>query len=309
MIPRTHRFDYMSGSHLTHEIAAPPGLRHACIVFLTLAFCFGIQMLGLRAVGGRTAKSESNFFSSIGRIQGGTVGKPEIMILGSSITGRLPDRSRGVSGVANMGCDGGSAVDALRAMDEGILPTAPWIVIEANTLHLALKPEPTEISKAMRGRWFRVGVKFPPLSAYARPAAFFYSTLLAKRTGESGQADLNADLGVSSSPAEPQIVLTPTLPDAQVEVIGEITGILHRLESKGSHFLIAWLPPARSDNSPPPDWILEIARRSGALWWDLGQEAAPGTVILTDGVHMAAPSAARTVVTLLGPLKHIPRKY
>lgn len=46
-------------------------------------------------------------------------------------------------------------------------------------------------------------------------------------------------------------------------------------------------------------WILEMARQSGVPYWDLGQQAAPGTVILTDGVHMAAPSAARTMVSLM----------
>jgi hypothetical protein len=269
---------------------------------LTLAACFAAQSYALRAVGGRTLKSESNFFSSIGRIQAGAVGRPEIMVLGSSITGRLPDRAQGFPGVANMGCDGGSAVDALRAMDQGILPIAPWIVIEANTLHLALKSEPTEISKAMRGLWFRTGMKFPSLSSYARPSAFFYSKLLAKRTGDTGTVNPTDNLGVASKPAKPSVDAAAQLTEEQEALAEEISGILHRMEAKGSRFLIAWLPPARSDGSPPPPWILETARRGRALWWDAGQEAAPGTVTLTDGVHMAAPSAARTMVSLLNAL-------
>lgn len=277
-------------------------MRYVLPFLITLALCFTAQSLALRAVGGRTAKSESNFFSSIGRIQAGTVGRPEIMVLGSSITGRLPDRAQGFPGVANMGCDGGSAVDALRAMDQGILPIAPWIVIEANTLQLALKSEPTEISKAMRGQWFRAGMKFPCLSSYARPSAFFYSKLLAKRTGDTGTSDLTADLGIASKPALPSVDAAAKLTAEQQALAEEINGILHRLETKGSRFLFVWLPPARSDGSPPPPWILETARRSRALWWDAGQEAAPGTVTLTDGVHMAAPSAARTTVSLLNAL-------
>jgi hypothetical protein len=277
-------------------------MRYAFLLLFSLAACFTAQSLALRAVGGRTSKSESNFFSSIGRIQAGATGRPEIMVLGSSITGRLPDRAQGFTGVANMGCDGGSALDALRAMDQGILPIAPWIVIEANTLHLALKSKPTEISKAMREQWFRAGMKFPCLSSYARPSAFFYSKLLAKRTGDTGTVDRSADLGIASKPTAPSLEAIAQLTTEQEALAVEITSILHRLEAKGSRFLFAWLPPARSDGSPPPLWILETARRSRALWWDAGQEAAPGTVTLTDGVHMAAPSAARTTVSLLNAL-------
>lgn len=277
-------------------------MRYPLLLVFTLALCFTAQSLALRAVGGRTAKSESNFFSSIGRIQAGAMGRPEIMVLGSSITGRLPDRAQGFTGVANMGCDGGSAVDALRAMDQGILPIAPWIVIEANTLHLALKSEPTEISKAMHGQWFRAGMKFSCLSSYARPSAFFYSKLLAKRTGDTGTSDLTADLGIASKPALPSVDAAAQLTAEQEALAEEINGILHRLEAKGSSFLFVWLPPARSDGSPPPPWILETARRSRALWWDAGQEAAAGTVTLTDGIHMTAPSAARTTVSLLNAL-------
>lgn len=102
-------------------------MRYPLILAITLALCFAAQSLALHLSGGRTAKSESNFFSSIGRIQAGAQGKPEVMVLGSSITGRLPDRTQGFHGWANMGCDGGSAVDALRAMDAGILPTAPGL--------------------------------------------------------------------------------------------------------------------------------------------------------------------------------------
>jgi hypothetical protein len=273
-------------------------VRYPLIITITLTALFALQSYALHLSGGRTTKSESNFFSSLGRIQAGAQGKPEAMVLGSSITGRLPDRAQGYAGWANMGCDGGSAVDALRAMDEGILPIAPLLVIEANTLQLALKEEPTEIGQSMRAPWFQVGLRVPALSASARPAAFFYSKLLARRIGDFAAAGAEADLGVTSQPREvtsaPQAALAPR----EEELISEVTAILKRLQAKGSRTVIVWLPPARSASSPPPPWILEMARRSGSPYWDLGQEAAPDTVILTDNVHMAAPSAARTMVSL-----------
>ncbi|MEO8616420.1 MAG: hypothetical protein ABI600_14845, partial [Luteolibacter sp.] len=47
----------------------------------------GLQTVALRASGGKTLKCESNYFSSIARIQTETKGKSEVMLLGSSITG------------------------------------------------------------------------------------------------------------------------------------------------------------------------------------------------------------------------------
>lgn len=276
----------------------PPRVRYLPLLLLTLATCFAAQSFALRSVGGRTAKSESNFFSSLGRIQAGAQGKAEVMVLGSSITGRLPDRAQGYAAWANMGCDGGSAVDVLRAMDQGILPNAPWLVIEANTLQLALSERPTEIGVAMRQPWFRVGMAMPSLSAYARPSAFFYSKLMERRTGGFGTRTVE-DLGVTSQPELVKPQPERTLTARQLDVITEVRGILSRLKAKDSKAVIVWLPPARGDHSPPVPWILEMARQCGVSYWDLGQQAAPGTVTLTDGVHMAAPSAARTMMSLM----------
>lgn len=272
-------------------------MRYALTLALALAACFTAQTLALRAVGGRTTKSESNYFSSLGRIQAGAKDSPEVMFLGSSITGRLPDRAQGFPGTANMGCDGGSAVDSLRAMDAGILTAAPQLVIEANTLHLALAEKPTEISGAMRAPWFKVGLHISNLSAYARPSAFLYSKLLAGKIGGYGQVGSSEDLGVGSSPSIPDVTFGFEPDPRQAELIHEITSIFGRLKAKGTKVMIVWLPPARGDDSPPAPWILEIARQSRVPYWDLGQEAADGTVVLTDGVHMAAPSAARTLVS------------
>lgn len=272
-------------------------MRYSVILAFTLAACFAAQSFALHSVGGRPAKSESNFYSSLGRIQAGAQGVPEAMVLGSSITGRLPDRVQGFAGWANMGCDGGSAVDALRAMDAGILPTAPLLIIEANTLQLALHGKTTEIGQAMRGKWFQLGLKVPALSSYARPAAFFYSRLLERRIG-GFDLKPGEDLGERSHPAEISFTPAAGLAPREDELIEEIRGILGRLRGNGSRAVIVWLPPARRNGTAPPSWILEMARRCGVPYWDLGQETAPDTVTLTDGVHMAAPSAARTMASL-----------
>ncbi len=273
-------------------------MHYTLILTLTLAVLFGLQSFALKQSGGRTAKSESNFFSSVGRIQAGAADGVKLMVLGSSITGRLPDRAQGVEGTANMGCDGGSAVDALRAMDAGILPVAPRLVIEANTLHLALEKKPSEIGSAMKRPWFKAGLQVPNLAAYARPSAFLYSKLLERRIG-GFDLKPGEDLGESGKPQAVPAGQAVSLKPEEESLVAEIHGILDRLSRRGTQAMIVWLPPTRPSTSLPPPWILELARRSGIPYWDLSQQIQPGTVTLTDGVHMAAPSAARTMASLV----------
>lgn len=272
-------------------------MRYALTFSLSIALCFAAQFLALRSSGGRFTKNESNFFSSIGRIQAGATGQTEVAFLGSSLTGRLPDKSHGFEGVANMGCDGGSAIDALRAMDRGILPKAPVLVIEVNTMIRAVDPTPSQIALAMERPWFRIGMEAPLLSAYARPSGFFYSILLAKKIGsfETGDAP---DLRVSSKPATIEEPVRDW-DDAKESLIVEIAEISKRLRKKGSTTVFIWLPPGRSPGEAPPAWMVAMAARSGSPWWDIGQEADRSLIELTDGAHMAAPSAARTVRSVM----------
>lgn len=273
-------------------------MRYAFLLLLTFAIGLAVQSLALHAHGGRAAKSESNYFSSLGRLQAGVRGEPEVMVLGSSITGRLPDRSQGFVGWSNMGCDGGSAVDALRAIDKGHLSGAPLLLIEANTLHMPLAPSTVNIGDNIRGPWFQLGLKVPAVASYSRPASFIYSKLLERKIGTFGSIDDSDDLGVTS---HPQLV-TGYSPDGfkpkYEELIEEVCGILGRLQAKGSRVVIVWLPPARKTGDSRFSLATEIARRSGVFYWDLGQEAALGTVQLTDGVHMTPGSAARTMRSL-----------
>lgn len=278
-------------------------MRHTLILFLTLGLCFAAQFLALRAVGGRTTKSESNYFSSLGRIQAGTVGKADVMLLGSSITGRLPDRSQGFNGFANMGCDGGSAVDALRAMDQDFLPVAPVLVIEANTVHLAMQRKPSEVGAAMERPWFQAGMRVPAISAYARPSAFAYSKLLARKTGDFGGPAADEDLQVTSRPAPLSFSNSAPLAADERALIDELLPILHRLQQRGCRTVFAWLPPGRQRGSALPPWLATLVSESDSDWWDLGTEVDPSLIVLTDHVHMAAPSAGRTVRTLIKGLR------
>jgi len=275
----------------------------ALTLALTLAACFGLQSLALRASGGRTTKSESNYFSSIGRIQAAASREAEILLLGSSITGRLPDRANGFTGLANMGCDGGSAVDALRAMDEGLLPVAPVLVVETNTLQLALKGGPSEVGRAMRSPWFQVGTRTPLLSAYARPAAFAYSALLARKIGGFGDPEEGPGLGTDSGP----IHLDPPDPGLDLGrgagLAQELLPLLQRLRARGCRIVFVDLPPSGPARPAPEPWLHHLIAASGCEWWNLGGQADPAAIVLTDGVHMAAPSAAATARSLARALR------
>jgi hypothetical protein len=273
-------------------------MRYALTLALTLAACFTAQTLALRAVGGRTTKSESNFFSSLGRIQAGAKGAPELMLLGSSITGRLPDRAQGFPGVANLASDGGSALDALRAMDRGLVPTAPVLVIEVNYLHRALDPTPSEVGRAMSQPWFQAGIRFQSISAYARPAAFFYSILLGRKIGTYDRAVDGDDLGVDSRPLPLAAPPRARLSTAERALVDQLRPLLQRLHQARCRTIFVWLPPGRVSGSDLPPWVATLVWESNSEWWDLGTDADPEQVTLTDGVHMSASTAARTMSSL-----------
>ena len=274
------------------------------IFALTLAGCFGAQAFALKKAGGRTLKSESNFFSSVGRIQAGAYANEKIAVLGSSITGRLPDSAQGFAGISNMGCDGGNGIDTLRAIDKGILPTAPWIFIEANTLQLSLDSKPTEISRTMEGLWFQLGIKHPSISAYSRPSAFFYSRLLAKKIGNYSEAEAKRGFGLSTLPTPITEIPAQVTSDAENKIIAEVSEIIQRLHQKNSKVAFVWLPPPRAEDKAP-DWIMKLVATRQSSWWDLGQEVPLHEVKLTDSVHMDAVSATRTTGELLRSIQKL----
>ncbi len=260
------------------------------------AACLGLQTVALRASGGKTLKSESNYFSSIARIQTETQGNPEVMLLGSSITGRLGDRAKKIEGVANLGCDGGSAMVALRAMDEGVLPTAPVLIIEANTLAYELEGRGREIGKAIHSGWFKVGMKSPNLGATARPAAFGYSWLMARKS-EGGVASGDEPLPVSTKPRVLGPAELPELDQKSMTLVDEMAAILGRLKAKGCRITLVQLPGMPKD-FPKKEIAVALACKSGVPWWDLTKGLAEGAVGFTDGLHLDAPSAQRVMVTL-----------
>ncbi len=265
---------------------------------IVLSACFGAQTLALRNSGGKTVKSESNYFSSIARLQTETRDYPRVMLLGSSMTARLADRAGRVRGVANLGCDGGSAVVTLRAMDRGLLPVAPVLVIEANSLAFELEGRGKEISKAIDSDWFRLGSDFPNISATARPTAFGYSWLMARKS-TSGPVSPDC-LPLSSKPSVLDPSGEPRLDAEASRLVDELVGILQRMKAKGGHVFIVMLPPgAGNADSVQSKLPRALACRSGVSWWDLNDGLPPGEVGFTDGLHLDAASAQKVLNTLI----------
>jgi hypothetical protein len=265
-----------------------------------VAACLGLQTVALRLSGGKTLKSESNYFSSVARIQTETQGSPKVMLLGSSITGRLGDRAKKIEGVANLGCDGGSAMVTLRAMDEGILPTAPVMIIEGNTLAYELEHRGREIGAAIHSDWFKVGLKTPNLGATARPTAFAYSWLMARKA-DGGVASGDEVLPITSKPRMLDTSNLPALDEKSAALVGEMAGILERLKSKGSEISIIMLPGVPKD-FPRKEIAVALACKSGVPWWDLTEGLPEGAVGFTDGLHLDAPSAQKVMNTLRAQL-------
>ncbi len=276
-------------------------IRYAIGFLAVFSACLAVQTVALRLSGGKTLKSESNYFSSIARIQTETQGKPDVMLLGSSLTGRLGDRARKVEGVANLGCDGGSAMVTLRAMDQGILPAAPVLVIEANTLAYELEHRGKEIGAAIQSDWFKVGMKTPNLGATARPAAFAYSWLMARKL-EGGTAAENEGLPAASKPRVLESSTSPVLEGEALALVDEMAGILGRLKQQGSKILLIVLPGVPKD-LPRKDIAVALACKSGVLWWDLTEGLPEGAVDFSDGLHLDAASAQKVMNTLQAQLK------
>ncbi len=271
-------------------------LRYLTGFIVIFAACLGMQTVALRLSGGKTLKSESNYFSSVARIQTETQGNPKVMLLGSSITGRLGDRAKKIEGVANLGCDGGSAMVTLRAMDEGILPTAPVLIIEANTLAYELEHRGKEIAAAIRKDWFKVGLKTPNLGATARPTAFAYSWLMARKA-EGGVTSGDAVLPITSKPRVLDPETPPALDEKSTALVEEMAGILGRLQSRGSEIFIIMLPGIPKD-FPKKEIAIALACKSGLPWWDLTEGLPEGAVGFTDGLHLDAPSAQKVMNSL-----------
>jgi hypothetical protein len=258
-----------------------------------------IQTKATRALEGSWVKGESNFFSSLARVQNAAAKPARVALVGSSITGRLPDRGSGFPGIVNVGIDGGSAIDGLRAINEGIVQVTDEVIIEINTLTVGLYAEGVKVSGSLRSPWFRAGLQYPPLSYRSRPTGMFYSWARSREGAwESGQGNILRDgfslpkLGTSG----------PQLGAVEEARVAQISDLLSEARSKGLKVTLVQYPPAITEESVQYGMAMAISERSGVPIWNLGKEIQSGTVEFTDAVHLAPGSASKVLNTLIDVL-------
>lgn len=274
------------------------GLKYPVALIATLGALFGGQSLAIRSLHGGALKSESNYFSSLARIQAGTAGNPAVMFLGSSLTGRLPDRRGGLAAVANLGCDGGSALEVLEAMDRRELTPAPCVVVEGNTFYRALAGR-SPLAKAMAGRWFRLGSRVPQLGAVGRPSGFVYSALMDWRFGSGNAADGGSRRAAGGPTPPPPVELTTP---AEQDLVKQVAGLLRRLAAAGTRVIVVLLPPGAAADTVNFRLAAGTAAAAEVGWWDLTREFEPGEIRFTDHVHMDRASALTVTRMILGEL-------
>jgi hypothetical protein len=257
----------------------------------TAALCLAAQSTALRKSGGSTVKSESNYFSSIARLQSHPSTPPKAMLLGSSLTGRLADRGTLHPSIANLGCDGGTAVITLRAIDQGLITPAPTLVIEANTLSYELEGRGREIANAIRTPWFSVGKSIPNLSATARPTAFAYSWLMAKRGEGPTTTPPNPLLQFPNSPNIPTTLPFPSITPQADKLTTELSAILSRLQKRDITLILVMLPPGREPSSIDLQIAAQLSAKNSIPFWDMSQNLPPNSLGYTDGIHLDTPGA------------------
>jgi hypothetical protein len=273
--------------------------RYSTALLAGLAALVMVQAKATRALDGTWGKGESNFFSSLARLQNAAAKPAKVALVGSSITGRLPDRGSGFPGIVNVGIDGGSSFDGLRAIDEGIIQVTDEVVIEINTLSVGLHAEGVQVAGSLNSPWFRAGLKCPTLSYGSRPTGLFYSWARNRGvTAQSVHGEILRD-GFSLPVRAPS---RPKLGAEEEARADQISNLVLAAKSKGLKVTLVQFPPAIAEESVPFAMGLAIAERCGVPIWNLGKEIQPGAVEFTDAVHLAPGSATKVLKTLIDVL-------
>lgn len=266
----------------------------------TLALCFGIQAYAYYKLDWKTGKGESNYFSTLSRFQAAAQAPAEIAFAGSSITGRLPGREVGNVKIANLGSDGGPALDGLRMLSSGRVALPKWVVIESNTLYGGIDFGDSLALQNSQGLWFKAGSRFPLLGASARPSAMIYHKLLRRPKV------------LSSAPV--------SLQSSRVTTIGEITLTKkeqYRLEQyeqsvklllKNNVRIVMVIFPAGKMREREKKLVMhtvaKLTQSNEVKYVNLEEQIPRENLEFTDGVHLNPESAAKVLSSLIEYIKN-----
>jgi hypothetical protein len=292
----------------TESQASPPSRLPSPARFLqgiicALAFCFGMQALYFHQIGG-ASKGESNYFSTMSRFQAGAALPAEIALVGSSITGRIPGREAGNQEIANLGSDGGPALDGIRLILMGQIDLPKWLVIEANTLYGGVGQGDTLIVKGAQGSWFDVGARLPLLGASARPSSMIYSSLLRRPVIAKGEPFPVTIDEIKASAAASTFAFTPA-EQQRWDAYGKVFEIL---QQRGCKMIMVNYPAGKMKERE--EWLMRasiaaLAQRVPMTFIDLQKQIPREAVEFTDSVHLAPQSAANVLATLKAAIQTI----
>jgi hypothetical protein len=260
--------------------------------------CLSIQSVAYFVCHGGSAKSESNYFSTLSRFQAAVAPGAALAVTGSSLSGRLPGRESGNQDVANLGSDGGTPLDGLTLLDEGRVGRPGWIVLETNTLFSSGHLVETPAVGGVRGFWFRMGAALPLLGASARPTGMVYGQLLGRKWVGVPRPFALQQL---TSPL-PQVSLRDEdLSGFERERICRLGTSLLRAQQHGTRILMVRYPagPLRPRQVDEMNTVIaRLHQLTGAPYLDLSSELPLSELVFSDNVHLGPESAARVLATL-----------
>ncbi len=275
---------------------------------VSFAGCVGLQATAFFLLHFGSGKSESNYFSTISRFQGAVAPGAEIAVVGSSISGRLPGRESGNKEVANLGSDGGSPLDGLSLLNEGLAGKPRWLVLEINTVFSSVGFAETPAVAGSRGPWFKIGGALPLLGASARPTGMLYGRLLGRKW-EGVPAPFHLQHVPSPIPGPP--LRGDTLTALEKDRIRRLGEGLIRAKNSGTRILLVRYPAG-------PMWQTQVNQinttvsllhhQTGAFYLDLNSEIPRSEMVFTDNVHLGPESAARILATIRDACRQLEEK-
>jgi len=268
-----------------------PGWTECLRIALTTAVLLALYSGLLQLTGAHASYGEANTVSNEIKWQRYERAlRPEVVMLGSSMGGRVPVEPMtgpGRRGV-NLCLDGsGAALGAALLQEDGVWP--PLVLIEANSLSLPASQNDHTLRAHFRSFHNTLARSLPVCRAENRPVTVVFSRLKEwldgrRASGQTptvpGDADVQQLLGRASGP--PSVPVTGALADGWVETI-------RRFRDHGSQVVLVMLPDGGRDRQP--DYAL--ARRltsEGALFLDVKGAFPEDRFRYTDGLHVIRAS-------------------
>lgn len=266
-------------------------------LLFSVSILFGIQAYFFYVKDAGTGKTESNYYSTFSRFQAGAKPAATIALAGSSITGRLPGREVGNQDIANLGSDGGSAMDGLRLIAEGRIDAPSWLVIEANTLYRAVCVGETLIYQGAQSPWFVVGAKLPLLGASARPTGMLYAAILRRPkvlAAEGFKVSAN-DIVPSAEDSFGKFT------EGEKMTYKSYVSQLQKLQNQGVKMIVASYPAGEMTEREKflmDVTLCELSKSVKFVYLDLRNQIPRQELQFTDPIHLGPESAARVLQTI-----------